>query len=94
MSALEQSAPQVSLPASQNTAKGAGTRPGDRSPSQHRVDAYFERAEVDDPYGAEESPDATQLYLKEIGHAPLLTAAISFRCAKSAADPATKSEAP
>jgi len=52
------------------------TRHRDRAgPSaDHQIDRYFERIADDDPYGSDDTPDATALYLQEIGHSPLLSA--------------------
>jgi RNA polymerase nonessential primary-like sigma factor len=46
------------------------------------VDAYLER--IDEPDEVTESPDATELYLREIGHSPLLTAAEEKRFGRRA----------
>jgi len=44
------------------------------STADHQIERYFERIADDDPYGSDEAPDATALYLQEIGHSPLLSA--------------------
>jgi RNA polymerase nonessential primary-like sigma factor len=46
------------------------------------IDAYLER--IDEPEEVTDSPDATELYLREIGHSPLLTAAEEKRFGRRA----------
>ncbi len=49
---------------------------------QTGVDAYLDR--IDEAELVADSPDATELYLKEIGHSPLLTAAEEKRFGRAA----------
>ena len=54
------------------------------------VEAYLDR--IDDPEESVDAPDATELYLKEIGYSPLLTAAEEKRFGRRArcGDPAAR----
>jgi len=73
---------------SQAQQTGSGENEGFFNPgNQANPESFFEQREREDDYRArEESPDATQLYLKEIGYSPLLSAEEEVYFARLARD--------